>query len=46
MAELQAGDEAPDFTAIVTDGTEIKLSEILSSGELLQAVENVIGQLD
>ena len=33
MAELQAGDEAPDFTAIVTDGTEIKLSEILSSGE-------------
>ena len=33
MAELQVGDTAPDFTAFVTDGTEITLSKILSSGE-------------
>ena len=33
MAELQVGDKAPDFTAILTDGSEITLSEILSSGE-------------
>ena len=33
MAELQVGDKAPDFTAIVTDGTEITLSEILASGK-------------
>ena len=33
MAELQVGDKAPDFTAILTDGLEITLSEILSSGE-------------
>ena len=33
MAELQVGDKAPDFTASVTDGSQINLSEILSSGE-------------
>ena len=33
MTELQVGDQAPDFTAIVTDGSEITLSQILSSGE-------------
>ncbi|MEC9001549.1 MAG: peroxiredoxin [Candidatus Thermoplasmatota archaeon] len=33
MAELQVGDKAPDFTAIVTDGTEITLSEMLASGK-------------
>ena len=33
MAELQVGDKAPDFTAILTDGSEIRLSEILSTGE-------------
>ena len=33
MAELQVGNQAPDFTAIVTDGSEITLSQILSSGE-------------
>ena len=33
MAELQVGDKAPEFKAIVTDGSEIQLSEILSSGE-------------
>ena len=33
MTELQVGNQAPDFTAIVTDGSEITLSQILSSGE-------------
>ena len=33
MAELQVGDKAPDFTAILTDGSQITLSEIISSGE-------------
>ena len=33
MAELRVGDKAPDFTAIVTDGSEISLSKILSSGK-------------
>ncbi|MFL2493698.1 MAG: peroxiredoxin [Candidatus Thalassarchaeum sp.] len=33
MAELQVGDKAPDFTAILTDGSEFRLSEKLSTGE-------------
>ena len=33
MAELQVGDKAPDFTAILTDESQITLSEIISSGE-------------
>jgi len=31
--ELGAGDEAPDFEATVTDGTVIRLSEMLASGQ-------------
>ena len=33
LTELAAGDAAPDFEARITDGTTIRLSEILASGE-------------
>ena len=33
LTELAVGDTAPDFEAIITDGTTIRLSEILASGE-------------
>jgi peroxiredoxin Q/BCP len=33
LTELVAGDAAPDFEARITDGTTIRLSEILASGE-------------
>ena len=33
VVELVVGDEAPQFEAMVTDGTTISLSEIISSGE-------------
>ena len=34
MQELTVGEIAPDFIAKITDGNTIKLSEILSAGEL------------
>lgn len=33
LTELAAGDAAPDFEARITDGTTIRLSDILASGE-------------
>ncbi|HIL44195.1 MAG TPA: redoxin domain-containing protein, partial [Candidatus Poseidoniales archaeon] len=32
-AELSVGDTAPEFEASVTDGSTIRLSEMLSSGD-------------
>ena len=31
--ELNVGDAAPEFEATVTDGSSIRLSEVLSSGD-------------